>query len=84
MNGEDAANNDTSIPIHFINKQWYRVRLRVVNEVIQVFMDDKRIVDVNTKGIKLSVRPEVELSRPLGLSSFATRSAYRKIVLRRL
>ncbi len=42
------------------------------------------MVDVDTKDKTISIRPEVEKSRPLGICSFATTAALRKIKIREI
>jgi len=83
IDDNDAANNETQRIIHFKNKRWYKVKLKVSTKRIQVYLDSKEIIDVVITGKKIGVRPEVELSQPMGLSSFGTRSAYRNIVFRK-
>jgi hypothetical protein len=48
------------------------------------WIDDKQVVSVATKGKKISIRSEVEPSRPFGISSFATTAGLKEIKLRKL
>jgi hypothetical protein len=84
FDGLDAANNETTKVISFDDKKWYKVRVCVLEGKIQAWLDDERIVDANTKGRKVDVRMEVELSKPLGICSFATVGAFRNIRVRTL
>jgi hypothetical protein len=84
IDGDDANHNDTRKLMAFKNKQWYDIRLRVTKTRISAWIDDKLIVDQETTGHKLSVRPEVEKSRPFGLCSYSTTAALRKIEVRKL
>jgi hypothetical protein len=70
--------------MHFALDRWYSVRVRVTSEKIEAWIDDKKVVDVATRGRAISVRPEVALSRPLGVACFATTSGLREIKLRTL
>jgi hypothetical protein len=75
----DAANNDTSSWQTFENERWYNIRLRVTKGHVDTFIDGEHIIDADLYGRPLSIRPEVELSQPLGICSFQTTSVIRKI-----
>src|SRR5438128_1381070 len=51
---------------------------------IAACIDDKQMVDHDLAGHKISIRPEVELSRPFGLSSWRTTAAVRNVKVREL
>ena len=70
--------------VDFDRDHWYKVRLRVTEAKVQAWLDGKSIVDVKIAGRKLSIRSEVEPSRPLGLSTWLTKAAVRNIEIRRL
>lgn len=80
----DASSNETTSYVDFDRDHWYKVRLRVTEAKVQAWLDDKSIVDVKIAGRKLSIRSEVELSRPLGISTWLTKAAIRNIEIRRL
>ena len=80
----DASENSTSSFRQFKNKQWYKVRLRVLKERLQAWVDDENIVDVDTQGKTLSIRVEVDPSRPLGFATYRTTAALRNIRIREL
>ena len=84
VDGADASENDTTKYMNFKKGQWYRIRVRVEPERIQTWIDDRQVVDQNTKGKKISIRNEVDLSCPLGISTWETKAALRKIQLRKL
>ncbi|MFT5527440.1 MAG: hypothetical protein ACI9G1_003164 [Pirellulaceae bacterium] len=84
IDGKDASENATTQFINLKNEQWYHVRLRVTDNDIQVWLDKKRIISQSIVGKKITVRPEVELSRPLGISTWETKSALRNIRIRTL
>ena len=46
--------------------------------------NDKRVVDLDLKGRKISIRPEVELSKPFGITSWRTSAALKNIKVRKL
>lgn len=80
----DASSNETTSYVDFDRNRWYKVRLRVTGDKVQAWLDDKSIVDVKIAGRKLSIRSEVEPSRPLGISTWLTKAAVRKIEVRKL
>jgi hypothetical protein len=84
LDGEDAANNETSKSMTFTNKCWYQIRLRVEPEKIQAWIDDEKLVDVVTKERRVSIRLEMESSVPLGVATWSTGAAIRNFKLQRL
>jgi hypothetical protein len=84
LDGDAAADNDTATTHTFKEDQWYRFRLRVTPEKIEVWLDDKQIVDVQLKDRRVDIHPAMEPSLPFGLACFETRAAYRNIKLRKL
>jgi hypothetical protein len=82
LDGLDASENETSTLVRFENRRWYRVLLRVQPGRITARLDDETIVDVETTGRRIGIRPEVELSRPLGIAAYRTRAALRGIAVR--
>lgn len=80
----DASENETSKSMTFTTGRWYRVRVRVTPKRIEAWIDDEKMADVETAGRKISVRPEVEASRPLGIASYRTGAALREIKIRPL
>jgi len=84
LDGKDASENETTQRIGFDDRRWYVVRVRVTADRIQGWLDEQRIIDVGTAGRQISVRPEVDASRPLGIASYRTRAALRRIETRSL
>jgi len=84
IDGDDASHNSTTSFQTFKKKQWYKIRLQVTDHKIQGWLDEKQIVDQNLKDRKISIRHEVELSRPFGITSFSTTAALRNIRIRKL
>lgn len=80
----DASENETSFTEIFEKKRWYKILLKVQDDHIVAFLDGKKVIDTKIKGRKAHIRPEVEPSKPLGLSSFETQALYRNLTLRKL
>tara|TARA_B100000809_G_scaffold264548_1_gene320687 strand:+ start:113 stop:814 length:702 start_codon:yes stop_codon:yes gene_type:complete len=84
IDGEDASENDTTRYMSFETGRWYQIRIRVTGRRIQAWIDGKRVVDQNIVGRTISTRNEVDLSQPLGISTWETRAALRNIQIRQL
>ena len=80
----DAANNETTRVVDFENGRWYRVSLRVTPGKIEAWLDDQKLVDVVTTNRHISIRPEVDLSQPLGIATWRTTGAVRNIRLAKI
>ena len=70
--------------VKFDDRRWYRIRVRVTSDRIQAWIDDDLMADQEIRNRKISIRPEVDLCKPLGIASWQTRAALRKIEYRRL
>lgn len=84
LDGQDAANNETTQYMNFENDRWFAVRVRVTGTNIQAWIDGDKVVDASTKDRRLSIRPEVEASKPLGVATYSTKAALRNIRVRKL
>jgi Domain of Unknown Function (DUF1080) len=84
VDGEDASENATRSFKEFERGQWYRIRIRVTATKIQAWIDDKSVVDLATKGKKITIRGDVEACRPFGVTSWRTTGAVRAIRVRPL
>ena len=84
LDGKDAARNETARFMEFTNKRWYKIRVRVSERGITAWIDDKQVVGVDTRGRRISIRSEVEASRPLGVSCYNTVAGIKDIQIRTL
>ncbi len=84
LEGRDASENETTREMRFDDARWYRVRLTVTATHIRAWLDDDPIVEVATAGRRIGIRPELDVSRPLGIASYRTRAGVRAIRVRAL
>jgi len=84
IDGYYAVDNETCQSEEFKDNKWYHVRVRVTKPKIDVFLDDKHIIELETKDRKLEVSWEMEPCLPLGFASWYTTGAVRNIRYRRL
>jgi 3-keto-disaccharide hydrolase len=80
----DASENETTRFLDFENGREYDVRVRVRTARITAWIDDAKIVDQDVRGRSVSVRWEVEPSRPVGIASFETEAAFTRLRYRSL
>lgn len=79
INGRDASENETTTLQKFEKDRWYRICLIVKTDSIRALIDDVVVVNFAIGDKKLSIRPEVELSKPFGIASWHTTAALRNI-----
>ena len=81
LDGSSAIENQTTGFQEFEKGKWYKVRVRVTKTKIETWIDDKPVVDVDYTDKRVSIRIEVELSKPLGFSTYRTTGAIRAVKL---
>lgn len=81
IDGEDASDNPTRTVHKFEANRWYDIRVKVSSERIECWIDEEQVVDQVREGHQFSLRPEVDLSTPLGVFCFQSIAAYEKIQL---
>lgn len=80
IDGMDAMENATGSAQRYENGRWYAFRIRVSEERIDVWMDERHICGVYHFDKKISMRPgEADLTVPFGFFTYATTSAIRKV-----
>lgn len=79
IDGNDASENETTRLMKFENDRWYKICLEVREGTIKAWIDDSLVVDFVRNGKRLSIRPEVELSKPFGICSWNTTAELRNI-----
>jgi hypothetical protein len=58
--------------------------VRVTQPKLEAWIDQKQVIDTVISGRKISIRGEVDLSKPLGISTWSTKGAIKSIKLRKL
>ena len=76
LDGNDAAHNNTRVLRSFQNGRDHTIRLSITPTRVAVAIDGDALLTADLRGHALGVRPEVQLSRPLGLASFATDASF--------
>jgi hypothetical protein len=85
IDGMDASENSTGHYRRYDDKKWYRVKVRVTAKNISVWSNDEKIVDLDTEGKKLGVRPgPIEDYQPFSLTTFQTTAAVRNVKVKTL
>jgi hypothetical protein len=85
LDGWDASDNETRTYFEFESGRWYAFRLRVAAGRITAWIDDQSIVNVETTGRSISLRPgDIKYSAPFGFASYNTTGGLRKIEYRLL
>lgn len=82
IDGFDASENQTQKIMAFERDRWYVIRVRVAEDQIQVWIDDERIIAQPLKDHRIHIRPEMDPCRPLGISTWETKAAIRRVQLR--
>jgi len=80
----DASENSTSTSRNFKNNTWYKFRIRVTNEKIEVWIDKDKVVDQSRQDHEFGLRIECDACRPLGIATYDTVGAVRNIRLTEL
>jgi hypothetical protein len=84
IDGLDAGDNETKILKKFEKNTWYKIKLQVTSEKITAWIDDEKLVDFSYAGRRLSLRAEVQLSKPFGLFTWQTTGEIRNIRMQML
>jgi hypothetical protein len=79
IDGYDASENETTNTMVFEKDQWYDICLTVKNDSIVASINNLKVVEFAIADRHLSIRPEVELSKPFGIASWYTTAALKDI-----
>lgn len=97
VDGYDASENETGDFYSFKDHVWYTFRVQVTQKNISVWISDrapeadkdgkvteKRVVDLDTKDRKISLRDETSLFKPLGFCTWVSEGMLRNVEYRKL
>jgi hypothetical protein len=80
----DASENETGDAYIFEEKEWYDIRLLVMETKLKVFINGETVIDADVAGKKVAMRVgEIEMSVPLGITTYGTTGEFKNIVLRK-
>ena len=85
LDGMDASENETTTFYKFEKNKWYEFLVRVLDNKIQAWINNEKVVDINIADRKVSMRPgEIEDSVPFGISNYQTSGALKEVKVRRI
>ncbi|MBM3811890.1 MAG: DUF1080 domain-containing protein [Acidimicrobiia bacterium] len=85
IDGWDASDNETRTYFQFEAGRWYTLRLQVTPERIRAWIDDRQVINAPIAGRTIGLRHgEIKLSAPLGVASYQTAGAVRKLEYREM
>ena len=80
IGGLDASENETGDFYKIEDKRWYNIKLRVTEEKIEAWIDKDKVVDLETRDRKISMRPgDIEQYMPLSFTTFQTTAAIKDV-----
>lgn len=84
IDGNDAANNETTQFKDFKTGQWYAFRIRVEKESVKCWIDEEEWVNVNRDNHSFDIRIEMDPCLPLGIANFQCVSEIKGVEIRKL
>lgn len=82
IDGYASNDNATTRFMEFEDMRWYRIRLRVAEGRLRVWIDEKLVIEQPIEGHTFSVWPQQEPARPFGVTTWRTGGALRGITVR--
>jgi hypothetical protein len=79
LDDDDASRNLTRTLKGFKSGRDYTTLVRVSDDKVTVLLDGEPFIETQLAGKKLSLRTEVDLSRPFGILSFQTRARIKAV-----
>jgi hypothetical protein len=82
VDGGSAAENETTLGMSFDTGRWYRIRVAVMADFIDAWIDDERVIHQARQGHEFDIWWEQEPARPFGINTWMTGAAFRNVALR--
>lgn len=80
IDDRDASANETTRHMAFEKGRWYHLRLTRLDERLRAWIDGIQVVDLDTTGKKLSLRPgPIDQCAPLGLATWQSTGEFRNL-----
>ena len=80
IDGKDASENETRTLQKFDEEVWYHIRLLRDGERIAAWIDGQKVVDINTDGKLLNLRPgEISGCAPFGFATWQTTGKIKEV-----
>ena len=85
VDGQDAWENDSTKYMKFERDQWYTFRIQVTTDKIAAWVGTNQMVNLPLANRTIGLRRgAIDLCKPLGIASYQTTAAIRKIDVRAL
>lgn len=81
VDDKHAGENPTTRMMEFKDNQWYGIKIRVASEAIIVWLDGKQIIKQGRSGHAFDIWPQQKACLPLGISTWRTKGAFRKVAI---
>jgi hypothetical protein len=75
----NASENETASVRDYEKNRWYKTRLKVTPEKIEIWIDNAPVVNLELKDRQITVHPAVEMACPFGLTNYTTTSRFRNL-----
>ncbi len=80
LDDRDASENETARPMSFEKGRWYALKLRRAGEKLEAWIDGSLVVDLDTTGRKLSLRPgPISACAPFGLGTWQSTGEFKHL-----
>ncbi len=84
VDGEDVEKNLTTTNLTFASQSWYQIRLRVTRDSVEAWVDQTRVVSLDTRLHRVGVWDGFDPLCPFGVCTWRTAATIRGIRLRPL
>ena len=85
IDGFDASENETANAYRFLTNKWYDCLLQVTDTHFRFWIGREKLIDCLVEGREIGMRSgEIEMSIPLGFSTYDTTAKIREVRLRKL